>query len=74
MFLAKNIKYLRKKENLSIRQLAKRIRFSHAIIAKIESNESNEENITVNTVIKIANYFGVSLDDLVCKDLSEKEE
>jgi transcriptional regulator with XRE-family HTH domain len=61
--IAKNIRKYRKKEGLSQDKLAKKTGLSFHTIVKIESGDT--ENPTIETVKKIADAFGVSLDKLV---------
>lgn len=63
--IAKNIRKYREKEGLSQDKLAKKTGLSFHTIVKIESGDT--ENPTINTVKKIADAFGVSLDKLVEK-------
>ena len=60
--LAKNIRKLRKKRNLSQDKLSKLANMSHNTIIKIESGLI--KNPKIETVQNIADAFGVSLDEL----------
>ena len=72
MRLAKNLKHLREKNCISLRNLAKEISVPHTQIHAIEMGSI--VNPGISTVISIANYFEVSIDDLVNSDFSEKED
>ncbi len=60
--LAKNIRKLREKKNLSQDKLSKLANMSHNTIIKIESGLI--KNPKIETVQNIANAFGVSLNEL----------
>lgn len=68
MYLSKNIVELRKKRGLTLKQLEKISGIAFSSIARIERGERKE--VTIQTVIKLAKAFEVSLDDLVLKDLT----
>ena len=61
--LTKKVKELRKKEGWSQQKLAEKANLSYNAITKIEQGVAKQP--TIQTVIKIANAFGVSLDELV---------
>lgn len=63
--IAKNIKKLRKDKKLSQDKLSRLADVSHATIIKIESG--GIKSPTIDTVQKIANALGVSLDNLMKK-------
>jgi transcriptional regulator with XRE-family HTH domain len=63
--VAKNIKKLRKDKGLSQDKLSRLADVSHATIIKIESG--GIKSPTIDTVQKIANALGVSLDTLMKK-------
>jgi transcriptional regulator with XRE-family HTH domain len=63
--ISKNIKKLRKAKDLSQDKLSRLADVSHATIIKIESG--GIQSPTINTVQKIANALGVSLDTLMKK-------
>lgn len=60
--LAKNIRKLREKKNLSQDKLSKLANIAHNTIVKIESGLI--KNPKIETVQNIANALGVSLDEL----------
>ena len=70
MNLANNLKILRKKKDLTLKELEKISDIPFSSIARIEREERKE--ITIQTVIKLAEALEVSLDDLVLKDLSKE--
>jgi len=61
--LAQNIKELRKKHKLSQEQLAKQAEITYSTLIKIESGAN--KNPTLATIKKIAEAFGIGLDELV---------
>ena len=61
--IAKNIKKYRKEKGLSQDKLARLADVAHATIIKIESG--GIQSPTIDTVKKIADALGVSLDDLM---------
>ena len=63
--VAKNIKRLRKDKGLSQDKLSRLADVAHATIIKIESG--GIKSPTIDTVQKIANALGVSLDTLTKK-------
>ena len=66
-FLSSNIKYLRKKSELSQAEFGQIFGASRGMIDTYETRRSQP---TYETIRKIADYFKVSLDDLTDKDLS----
>lgn len=69
--IAKNIRYLRKKHNLSQEQLAKIVnKGSFTTIQKWESCVSEPSLLCVS---QMSDFFGVSIDDLVKVDLEIAE-
>lgn len=68
MNLGKNLKKLRKEKNLSLRLLGIKSGLDHSDISKIERGIRTD--VTIQTVIKLAEALEVSLDELVLKDLS----
>ncbi len=67
MFIAKNIKYLRDKEWLSQSKFAELFQLNRGNIASYEAGSEP----TLSVIISIANYFNISIDDLIASDLSE---
>ncbi|MCR5462029.1 MAG: helix-turn-helix domain-containing protein [bacterium] len=68
-FLSKNIKYLRKIKEITQKDFSVILNMSLDTIKSIET-----ERITpsLETLIKIRNYFNVNLDDLIFIDLENK--
>jgi len=64
--LGKNIKELRRKLEISQDQLAKKANIPFSTLVKIEAGYT--PNPSMETLIKIADAFGVSLDELVGRD------
>ena len=65
-----NIKYLRKKKGLSQKELAKELNCTNTTISNWEVGIRVPESIDLPM---IAEYFGVSIDDLLTKDLMNEE-
>ena len=61
--IAKRIKELRKKAHWSQQKLAERAGLSYNTITKIEQGAATKP--TIQTMIKIADAFGIGLDELV---------
>lgn len=69
--LGERIRTLRKKKRLTQQQIAEQVDIETSNISHIERGASK---VSLNTLVKIANALGVSLDDLVCDSiLSEKD-
>lgn len=66
MFLSSNLAYLRKKNGLTQETLAKEIDIEQSTLANYESG-IREPNL--EKVIRLSGYFGVSIDELLAKDL-----
>jgi transcriptional regulator with XRE-family HTH domain len=60
---AKNLKRLRKQKKLSQEKLARLVDISYNTISKIEAGKA--KNPTFETLSKLADVFGVSIDELV---------
>jgi transcriptional regulator with XRE-family HTH domain len=69
MYLALNLKYLRHKNNLSQQQLADALQAGRSTLAEYERGKT-EPNI--ETLMRIADYFKVTLDELLRKNLSHE--
>lgn len=65
----KNIQYLRQKYNMKLQDTAYLLRVSKADASKYENGAAD---MTLKQIIKLADYFGVSLDQLVKHDLSKE--
>ena len=63
-----NIRYLRKQKGLTQEALAKELEVSRSVIGAYEEDRAEPKLITMQ---KIANFFGISLDQLASVDLAE---
>lgn len=70
MYLHQNIMYLLQKNEISIYRMGRDLNMSERTAYQITQKES--EATRLKTVMRVAEYFGVSLDDLVYKDLSKE--
>ncbi len=70
--LSKNIRKLRKECKLSQEELAKKVGITFSTLTKLESGVN--KNPTLNTLCKIADVLGVSLDELVGRKLQNIEK
>jgi len=61
--IAKRLKELRKKSGWSQQKLAEKAGLSYNTITKIEQGAATKP--TIQTMIKVADAFGISLDELV---------
>lgn len=73
MYIRSNLIYLRNKNHLQKRTLARLSNINHAVIHLIETGKTSEEKSSIETVSKLAAYFNVSMDDFVHKDLSKEK-
>ena len=71
MNLLKNLDYLLRVNNLTRAQLSRELNIAHSTINTWFRKGC--ENISLRFLIKLSEYFGVSIDDLVHRDL-EKDE
>lgn len=71
-WLSHNLRALRKNEGLSQSDVAIGIGVALSYVASIE--QSRISNPGVLTVSAYANFFGVSIQDLLYKDLSQRDE
>lgn len=63
MLLGNNLKRIRKKNKLGIRELERISGVSHNIIINIESGKS--KNPTIISIIKLADALDVTIDELI---------
>jgi len=70
MYLGQNIKHLRSARKIGQEALATYFTIKRTTLSNWETGKSNPN---LEETIKIANYFGVTLDDLLTKDLSVGE-
>ena len=66
-FFQKNLKYLREKNNLTRSELAKKLKINQSTLSRWESGEMG---CTVGNAYDIANFFNISISDLIDTDLS----
>ena len=71
MNIGENFKYIRKEKNISQMQIAKETGISQKAISFWERNERTPNIIDC---IKLADYFGVSLDELVGREFGHIQE
>lgn len=69
IIFAQKLKQLRYSNNMTMTELGKQIGITKQAISKLESGQTEP---TLYTVVKIANYFNCSLDDLVFGEISIK--
>lgn len=67
--ISKNIKFLRQHHNLTQEDLANIVGKARSLIS---AWESDDREITTEDIIKLSNYFNVSMDSLVGDDLSKE--
>ncbi len=70
-FLSSNLKYLRKKRDLSQKALAVKLKVSSK---KMEQAEKDQGNTPLDLMLAIASFFKISLDVLVHVDLDTKNK
>ncbi|NND79164.1 MAG: helix-turn-helix transcriptional regulator, partial [Maribacter sp.] len=68
-YFAKNLKYLRKERNISQTALAIALKISRS---KVASYESRGVEPQLQLLISIAQFFDISLEDLIGKDIQTK--
>jgi transcriptional regulator with XRE-family HTH domain len=68
MYLAANLKYLRKKSGKTQDALSSEVKIGRTTIANYEAGIS-EPNL--ETVVVFSNFFGISLDDLLSKNMED---
>lgn len=66
MYLAQNLKYLREQKKLSQEEFAEEFGLSPSAIGMWERGSRKPD---IETIVRITQYFGVTLDELVLKDL-----
>ncbi len=71
MYLRKNLIYLRKKRNFTIRKLEQLTGINHGTICLIETGKTNEMKISIGTVVALLKVFEVPFDDFMNKDLAK---
>lgn len=71
MFIAENIKYLRKKSGYSQNDLADMLGYSS--FTTIQKWESGVSTPPLGTFAKMSEFFGVSMDDMAKRDLRQAD-
>ncbi len=71
MYISSNIKLLRKRTNYSQIEMAHALELTRSVL---NSYENNVANPPVEVVMRIADYFRISLDTLVRVDLTRLPE
>lgn len=66
LHLAQNLKYLREQKGMSQRECAENFGLSSSAIAMWEQDQRKPD---IDMLIRLTEYFGVTLDDMVLKDL-----
>ena len=69
MYLNKNLRYLRNSKLLSYRQMGKQCGIGYASINRLENED--DSNVKIHTLKKLADFFNITIDELVYKDLSK---
>lgn len=66
LHLAENIKYLREQDGLTQKEFAEKLVVSRATVGNWESGEREPE---LSRIVKMAEYFSVTLDDFILTEL-----
>lgn len=69
--IGKNIRYERQKRNLTIEQLSEILDIAEGFLGLIERGE---RGTGLKNLYKIANYFSITLDELIITDLSNTNQ
>lgn len=72
MFLQKNFNYLKCREDVSYREIAKETGINTNTLQIL--SKQNDENMRIVVVLKLADFFKVSLDEFVKKDLTSNSK
>ena len=70
MYIQKNLTYLKEKNEYSYQEISKHTWLNVNALYSIVV--VSYKNITITTVIKLTQFFRISIDDFVYKDLSKK--
>ena len=70
-YFSKNIKYLRKEKNISISELAEKLKVNQSTISRWENDNMGA---TIDNAYDVSQFFNVSIADLIGKDLSIIQE
>lgn len=71
--IAKNIKYYRKKSNLTQAELAEKTGYSHEFIRRIEA-PNTKKNFSIDAVSNIATALNINIDILFGKREEDEEK
>ncbi len=66
MYLAQNLKFLREQMGIGQDEMAKKMDVTQSAVGNWEKNYRKPD---IEMIVRLAEYFGVSLDDLVLKDM-----
>ena len=69
--LNNNVKYLRKRNNITQLELSKKLNISKMSLSNFEGGSVNT---SLEVLDKLHQIFGISIDDLIYKDLSKESE
>ena len=69
--LNNNVKYLRKRNNITQLELSKKLNISKMSLSNFEGGSVNT---SLKVLDKLHQIFGISIDDLIYKDLSKESE
>lgn len=69
--LYRNIKGLVKRQGITLREFESIIQTSPGYISRCAHSTHKSKRMSIDTVIKIAKYFNVSIEDLISKELVE---
>lgn len=69
-YIYKNIRYLRNVNKLTLDKMSALVKVNPSTISRWENNEMG---ITIDNAIEISKKFNIPIDNLICKDLSIKE-
>lgn len=72
MFIRNNLLYLAKQKNISFYKIAQSTGISTGHLSDIINSKKKQENLYILTIKKLADYFEISIDDFVNKDLSHE--
>ena len=70
MKIKSNLKFLRKKYNLTYAKLEEQTGINYSKIQRIETGTTKDPQIT--DINKLAKFFGIALDDFVNEDLNNE--
>ncbi|HYC30505.1 MAG TPA: helix-turn-helix transcriptional regulator, partial [Chitinophagaceae bacterium] len=70
IFFGKNLRYLREKQQLTQVEIAPLIGFTKATWSNYENGASQP---AMDGLIKISNYFGITLDELIFSDIPAQD-